>query len=91
MDTCLAGLGTGLLSTVALSLSSSLADLPTTGALVVGIAFRLGVVVDDVSQNLQPRPTAESGSGESWAYVVPDVSPDEIQKELDTIQRTEVS
>nr|A0A4P8DJU2.1 RecName: Full=Atrochrysone carboxylic acid synthase; Short=ACAS; AltName: Full=Dimeric xanthone biosynthesis cluster PKS; AltName: Full=Non-reducing polyketide synthase dmx-nrPKS [Cryptosporiopsis sp. 8999]QCL09091.1 dmx-nrPKS [Cryptosporiopsis sp. 8999] len=90
VDTCLAGLGTGLLSTVALSLSPSLADLPTTGALVVGIAFRLGVVVDDVSQNLQPRPAiAESGPGDSWAYVVPDVSPEEIQKELDTIQIAE--
>lgn len=58
---------------------------------MVTIAFRLGVVVDRVSQNLQPRlAKADSGPGDSWAYVIPDVSPEEIQKELDTIQRDEV-
>ncbi|PCG96050.1 Acyl transferase/acyl hydrolase/lysophospholipase [Penicillium occitanis (nom. inval.)] len=88
VDTCLTGLGTGLLSTVALSLSPNLADLPTTGALVVTIAFRLGVLVDSVSQNLQPRlAKTDSGPGDSWAYVIPDVSPEDIQKELDTIHR----
>ena len=90
MDTSLAGLGTGLLSTAAVSLSPTLADMPLAGAEVVRLAFRLGVLVDEVSQNLQPRHIAETGSGDSWAYVVPDVTADEVRKELDVIHTAEV-
>ena len=90
VDTCLAGLGTGLLSTAAVSLSSTLADMPLAGAEVVRLAFRLGVQVDEVSQNLQPRQTLEAGPGDSWAYVVPDVTAEEVQRELDAIHTTEV-
>jgi monodictyphenone polyketide synthase len=85
-DGYLAGLGTGLLATAAVSLSPTVADLPLAGAEVVRVAFRLGVLVDEVSQNLQPRrPSTEAGRGDSWAYVVPDVAADEVQKELDII------
>ena len=91
MDACLAGLGTGLLATAAVSLAPTLADLPLASAEVVRIAFRLGVLVDEVSQNLQPRQApAESASSDSWAYVVPDVVVEEVQKELDTIHAIEV-
>jgi hypothetical protein len=84
IDGCLAGLGTGLLSTVALSLSPDLADLPLIGAEVIRVAFRLGVLVDEISQNLQARSgSAEAGPGDSWAYVVPDVAADEVQNEID--------
>lgn len=91
VEACLAGLGTGLLTTAAVSLSPTLADLPLAGAEVVRVAFRLGVLVDEVSQNLQPRQAStEAGPGDSWAYVVPDVAVDEVQKELDAIHMTEV-
>jgi hypothetical protein len=89
--TVLAGLGTGLLSTAAISLSPTLNDLPLAGAEVVRIAFRLGVLVDRVSEHLQPRAPADSGPGDSWAYVVPDVSADEVQRELEAIHTKEVS
>jgi len=90
-DGYLAGLGTGLLATAAVSLSSTVADLPLAGAEVVRVAFRLGVLVYEVSQNLQPcQPSTEAGPGESWAYVVPDVAADEVQKELDAIHSVEV-
>ncbi|KAK3382227.1 putative polyketide synthase [Lasiosphaeria ovina] len=82
-DAALAGLGTGLLSTAAVSLSPTLADVPLAGAEVIRVAFRLGVLVDEVSQNLQPR--SADGPGDSWAYVVPDAAADEVQKELDSI------
>ncbi|KAI3318557.1 putative polyketide synthase [Xylariaceae sp. AK1471] len=89
-DSCLAGLGTGLLATAAVSLSPTLSDVPLAGAEVVRIAFRLGILVDDVSQNLQPRAFLSEGShGDSWAYVVPDVAADEVQKELDAIHALE--
>ncbi|KAL5316080.1 hypothetical protein ACEPPN_016957 [Leptodophora sp. 'Broadleaf-Isolate-01'] len=89
VDACLAGLGTGLLSTAAVSLSPTLAGLPLAGAQVVRVAFRLGVLVDQVSQNLQPRQPSENSSKDSWAYVVPNVAASDVQKELDAIHAAE--
>ena len=89
-DACLAGLGTGLLSTAAVSLSPTLADIPLAGAEVIRIAFRLGILVDEVSRNLQPR-SINSGPGDSWAYVVSDTVAEEAQNELDAIHTAEVS
>ena len=64
--------------------------MPLAGAEVIRIAFRLGVLVDEVSQNLQSRQPLEAGTGDSWAYVIPDVTADEVQRELDAIHTTEV-
>ncbi len=88
-DACLAGLGTGLLSTAAVSLSPTLADIPLAGAEVIRIAFRLGVLVDEVSRNLQPR-SVDWSHGDSWAYVVQDSAEEVVQSELDAIQVAEV-
>ncbi len=85
----LAGLGIGLLATAAVSLAASVSDLPITGSQVIRQAFRLGVLVDEVSQNLQPRD--ETGSPDPWAYVLPDVNAAELQKELDLYQAKAVS
>jgi hypothetical protein len=89
VGTCLAGLGIGLLATTAISLSPTVADIPDPGAEAVRVAFRLGVHVDQVSQHLEPR--NESDTPGSWACVIPDVSPADIQKELDAVHRKEVS
>lgn len=70
--------------------SSRLAGLPLAGAQVIRVAFRLGVLVAEVSQNLQPRQISENGPKESWAYVVPNVAASDVQKELDAIHVTEV-
>ena len=78
------GLGIGLLASVALSLAPSLTDLAITGAEVLRIAFRLGVEVSEVSQNLEPG--GLTGCSDPWAYVVPDVDTTEIQKNLELIQ-----
>ena len=64
--------------------------MPLAGAEVVRLAFRLGILVDEISQNLQSRQILEAGPGDSWAYVVPDVMADEVQRELDAIHTTEV-
>ena len=87
----LAGLGIGLLATAAISLSTTLADLPKAAAEVVRLAFRLGVLVDEVSQNLQPRDTQSPGLPDSWAYVVANVKASDVQKELDAIHVRTVS
>ncbi|KAF7587027.1 hypothetical protein BBP40_007849 [Aspergillus hancockii] len=85
--TYLAGLGIGLLATAAVALSPALADLPVAGAEVARIAFRLGVLVNEVSENLEPRNQTESP--DSWASVVPDVAVEDVQAELDAIHARE--
>ncbi|KAI0972477.1 hypothetical protein F4678DRAFT_460698 [Xylaria arbuscula] len=83
----LAGLGLGLLSTAAVSLSRNVADLPLAGVEVARLAFRMGVVVDRVSQNLEPRdPGSLTGS---WAAVVSDIAAEDVQNELDATHAAE--
>jgi monodictyphenone polyketide synthase len=88
VDACLTGLGAGLLITAAVSLAPTLGDIPIIGAEVIRVAFRLVVLVDQVSQNLQPRPADRTM--DSWAYVVPGVAAEDAQKELDAIHAAEV-
>ena len=54
-------------------------------------AFRLGILVDDISQNLQPRDLTDTGTLDTWAYVLPDTVADEVQQELNAIYAKEVS
>jgi Starter unit:ACP transacylase in aflatoxin biosynthesis len=79
------------LATAALSLAPTVADLPLAGAQVVRQAFRLGVLVDELSQNLQPRDLTDTGTPDTWAYVLPEVAADEVQQELNAIHAKEVS
>lgn len=83
----LAGLGIGLLASTAVSLSSTLADLPLAGGDAVRLAFRLGIHVLGVSENLEARDLSETP--DTWAYVVHNVDSDATQKELDTIHSRE--
>lgn len=85
------GLGIGLLATAAVSLASTVADIALTGAQVVRQAFRLGVLVDEVSQMLEHSDSTEWSAPDSWAYVLPRVTPEEVQSELDIIHGNEVS
>lgn len=90
-NTALAGLGIGLLATAAVSLASSVAEISITGAQVVRQAFRLGILVNEVSQNLEAPDLADDSSPDTWAYVIANVCADEVQKELDLLQAKEVS
>ncbi|KUI53714.1 Conidial yellow pigment biosynthesis polyketide synthase [Cytospora mali] len=83
-NVALTGLGIGLLAASAVSMVRTLSDLAVVGAQAVRHAFRLGVFVAEVSHNLHPND--DSSSPDSWAYVLADVSADQVQKELDTIQ-----
>ncbi|KAK4168184.1 hypothetical protein QBC43DRAFT_309829 [Cladorrhinum sp. PSN259] len=89
VSTALAGLGIGLVASAALALAPTVADLAVTGAQVIRLAFRLGVLVDDVSRNLQPRDPEEKGTPDSWAYVIPDVTAEQVQHELDVVRARE--
>lgn len=80
-NTCLTGLGLGLISSTAVALSPTLAELPLAGADAVRLAFRMGILVTDISADLEAR--VEGESPDSWAYVVHNVEPDEAQHQLD--------
>ncbi|KAG6001227.1 Type I Iterative PKS [Claviceps maximensis] len=84
INTSLAGLGIGLLSSIAVSLSPTLSHLPLAGADAVRIAFRLGIHVVGISQILEARdPSSEKPA--SWAYVVQNVDAISAQEELDAV------
>ncbi|PTB35070.1 Type I Iterative PKS [Trichoderma asperellum] len=85
----LTGLGIGLLATGAVSLARTVPDIVTTGAQVIRQAFRLGILVNEVSQNLQPRDLTSTSAPNTWAYVLPEVSADVVQHELDSIHEKE--
>ncbi|KAJ0107113.1 polyketide [Diaporthe amygdali] len=87
-DTNLTGLGTGLLATAAVSIAPTLAELPWVAAEVVRVAFRLGVHVDGVSENLEPRDLS-GGTPDTWAAVIPGISPDDVQRELEAYRQKE--
>ncbi|KAF2420217.1 putative polyketide synthase [Tothia fuscella] len=81
-ETLLFGLSIGLVAGAAVSVASSLHELSKAGIESVRIAFRIGIRVDQVSQTLEAR----DGDCElaSWAFVVTGVSPEAVQRELDT-------
>ena len=64
-----------------------MADLPLAGADVVRLAFRMGIHVQRVSENLEARDL--SGTPDTWAYVVHNVDPAAAKKELDAMHSRE--
>ncbi|KAJ4339575.1 hypothetical protein N0V95_007739 [Ascochyta clinopodiicola] len=89
-NTCFGGLGIGLLVAAAAASASSLENFVSAGREAVRLAFRLGIVVGEVSRNLHsPSPDDEGGAPDSWAYVVPEVSVENVQAELDAFHHAQ--
>ncbi|EUC41199.1 hypothetical protein COCMIDRAFT_9064 [Bipolaris oryzae ATCC 44560] len=89
-NTCFAGLGIGLLVAAAAASASSLENFVSAGREAVRLAFRLGIVVGEVSRNLHsPSPDDQGGAPESWAYVVPEVTVENVQAELDAFHHAQ--
>ncbi len=86
--TTLAGLSTGLLAGAAVSLASSLKDLTNTAAESVRVAFRLGCYIDEMSRKIE---SCDPENPLSWAYVVTQLSAEQIQLELDQYNKDTVS
>ncbi|XPT01936.1 Non-reducing polyketide synthase PKS8-1 [Ascochyta lentis] len=80
-DTSITGLGIGLLASTALALSPELGQLPLAGANAVRLAFRMGVHVTSVAEDLESRDLSEKP--DTWAYVIHDVDPEAVQSQLD--------
>lgn len=87
VDYALTGLGLGLVAASAVAMASTVSDLALTGAQAMRQAFRIGVMVTDFSQKLH-RP--EPGTTDSWAYVLTNVTADQVKKELEMLQQEEV-
>ncbi|KAL9086664.1 MAG: hypothetical protein Q9165_006983 [Trypethelium subeluteriae] len=85
-NSCLTGLGIGLLGAAAVSLSSCLSELPSAGADAARLAFRLGIHVAQVSECLETRDL--EASPDSWAYVVHNVTPEDVQREYSVVNMT---
>lgn len=77
----------GLVSSAAVALSPTLAELPLAGADSVRLAFRMGVLVSSISSNLEAMDPNESP--DTWAYVVHNVIPVDAQRELDAFCKRE--
>ena len=84
-NTHLTALGVGLLSATAVSLSDEIADLPFYGAEAIRIAFRMGVHIQHVSQQLQARDLTDAP--DTWAYVLHNVDPGHAQQELEALHK----
>jgi hypothetical protein len=68
-------------------LSANLSDFPPAGADAVRIAFRLGVHVQAVSEQLEHSDATERS--DTWAYVVHNCDPPTVQKDLDDVHAGE--
>lgn len=78
-DSCILGLGAGLLSASAVACSRTLMDLPLIAVKIVRIAFKLGAVVGRVSEQLHQHGEAR----ESWSMLVSEATEAKVQAELD--------
>ncbi|KAL5337249.1 hypothetical protein BJX70DRAFT_250953 [Aspergillus crustosus] len=80
------GLGLGFLSAAAIVASPSLTDVPETAADMIRIAMRIGLVVYQTSQDLEPHhPGAPL---QSWTTLVKGLGEETVQRELDTFNKS---
>lgn len=82
-DSCILGLGAGLLSASAVACSRTLIDLPLIAVKIVRIAFKLGAVVGRVSEQLHQHGEAK----ESWSMIVSEATEAQVQAELDAFHK----
>ncbi|KAI9880108.1 MAG: hypothetical protein M1830_005353 [Pleopsidium flavum] len=86
-DTLILGLCTGLLAASAVASSKTLASLTSLAVVVVRIAFRTGILVDAVAQQLA-QSTHDSQTPESWSAVVAGMSEAAVAAALDTFHKS---
>lgn len=80
------GLGTGLLSAAAASVSPNIADLAVAGTHIVRASFRLGIHEYNISEQLE----APDADGNPWAFVIPGLTAEAVQAELNQYNRDTV-
>ncbi|KAF2103987.1 ketoacyl-synt-domain-containing protein [Rhizodiscina lignyota] len=88
-NSCLLGMGVGMLMCGAVSLSPRLTDLPIAGAETLKLAFRFGVFVGDFSRSLETVVLGEDPK--KYVCAIFDVDEETVQKELDAAQNDETT
>ncbi|MCJ1310689.1 hypothetical protein MMC25_004355 [Agyrium rufum] len=78
-DTCIVGLGSGLLSSVAIASSQSITQLLTASVEAALVAFKTGLVVDRISQQLQD----DHNFSNNWSMLINEVEEAIVEKELE--------
>ncbi|KAJ2990601.1 hypothetical protein NUW58_g2869 [Xylaria curta] len=78
-NTFLLARGSGMFSAVAIGLSPSFLMLPAISEDITRVAFRFGLVVDQVCRSLEVSPNEINSKG-AWVYCVYGVDVDEAQK-----------
>ena len=68
-------------------MSLNVADLAIAGAHIVRASFRLGIHVYNISEQLE----APDADGNPWAFVIPGLTAEVVQAELDRYNRDTVS
>ena len=88
-DSCLLGLGVGILVAAAVSLSPSVGDLSARGVEIVRVTFRCALHVDRIARTLDtfdPESTSKN-----WIYVLLNESEQRVRDELEAAQPSHVS
>jgi hypothetical protein len=83
------GLGLGFLAATAVIASPSLSDFPHVAADVIRVAMRVGLVVYQTSQDLDPR--SLDAPLRSWTTLVKGLGEEAVQRELEHFNESTVS
>ena len=78
-NTSLIGRGPGLLSAAAIGLSPSISMIPVISEDITRVAFRFGLVVDQVCRSLEASPDEINADG-AWIYCAYGVDGDEAHQ-----------
>jgi hypothetical protein len=83
---CILGLGTGLLSAVAVASAPSMVEILPFAVKAVRVAFRTGAIVSRVSSQLQET----RDTRDSWSMLIQNVKPETVERELDAFYSKKV-
>ncbi len=89
-NTTLIAKGTGMLSAVAIGLSPSVVMLPAISEDITRVAFRFGLVVDQVCRSLEVSPSEINSEG-AWVYCVYGVDINEARQAVSEFNTKKVS
>jgi hypothetical protein len=78
-DTSLIARGPGMLSAAAIALCPNVSMVPSIAGDITRVAFRFGLVVDQVCRSLEVSPDEINAAG-AWIYCVYGVDPHEAQE-----------
>ena len=89
-DTFLIARGPGMLSAAAIALCPNVSMVPSIAGDIAKVAFRFGLVVDQVCRSLEISPDEINAAG-AWIYCVYGVDPSEAEEAVALFNAEKVS